>query len=81
MTESPKDRKLVEMFVSKALRSDGVLLMRFISGHTGDMLVTELMFRYVSAAGIFGSLIAILFIIQTISRIYHKTEIAKKRKG
>lgn len=45
MTNSTDDRRLVEKFVSKALRSDGVLLMRFISGHTGDMLVTELMFR------------------------------------
>lgn len=45
MTNSPNDCSLTEKFVSKALRSDGVLLMRFISGHTGDMLVMELMFR------------------------------------
>jgi len=38
----PADRRIFEKFVRNALRPDGILLLRFISGHAGDMLTTEL---------------------------------------
>lgn len=33
--------QVIEKFVRDALKSDGVLLLRFISGHAGDMVATE----------------------------------------
>lgn len=38
----PADRRRLEKFIRNKLKADGILLLRFISGHAGDLLTMEL---------------------------------------
>ncbi|KRZ79807.1 Innexin unc-9 [Trichinella papuae] len=41
----PVERRHVQRFVRHVLKSDGILLLRFIGSHAGDMIMTELVSR------------------------------------
>lgn len=42
ITDAPHSRKSVSKFIRSHLRSDGVLILKFVSANVGDMVATEL---------------------------------------